>query len=325
MINDKGIEDRIRNSPAVPYFYLPVEPDRFSESLDLTCRRLPERYRPVMESFRKNVHALLLATYLPFKMSLVAVERQRYSHILAAERIRMLKPIHKDLPEEEKERRAAQTANENFAVEMASEDGKNSCFVHAFFHFEELTQDPGIAVALRELMRQGIVLTWSAMEVLSNDLFCSLVNEKPALSEVLFQDERTKKRFQVRDTLGILASYNYNLSEHMGDALNQHCKLDDVETLRCVFDTLFPDDRDLHSKLADEGLWKLFQRRNLIVHRRGIVDQLYLDNTGESLALGSELPITAADVDKAMAVVISAGLELLSAVGKAQPMEPSRV
>src|ERR1700688_845748 len=97
-------EDRIKNSPAIPYLMLPVEPARFSKSLDLACWRLPERHMPVMESVRKNVHALILTMDLPFKMCLAAAERQRYSQLLAAERILMLMPVHKDLPEEEKER-----------------------------------------------------------------------------------------------------------------------------------------------------------------------------------------------------------------------------
>jgi len=314
-------EDKLKNSPAIPFLLVPPEPARFSESLDLACRKLPERHRPVMESFRKNCHALTLTMYLPFKMCLAAAERERYSKVLAAERIRMLMPVHEGLPEEEKERRAAELATEKFAVECASDPGKSAIFVHAFFHFEELARDASIAVAFRELMRQGIVGAWSAIEALANDLFCSLVNEKPALSDLLFQDDRTKKRFQIRDPMSILVSHDYNLSGHMGDALNRSCKLDDVDAIRCVFDTLFPDDKELRLQLADERLWKLFQRRNLIVHRRSIVDHAYLDNTGESLSLGSELPTTASDVDKAMAVVVRVGMELLSTVGKTNRRE----
>jgi hypothetical protein len=332
--DEDKINERLKNSPAVPYFMLPTEPGKFSEALDLVCLRLPERHRPAMESYRKNVNALLSTMYLPFRMCIVAAERQRYSLILAAERIRMI-PItdvseeslseeerrKRALPQEERERRAVQKAKEKFAVEMASEESRNSCFVHAFFYFEELVQDPGIALALRELMRQGLVLAWSAIEALANDLFRSLVNEKPAFSELLLQDERTKKRFQVRDAVGILASYNYDLSEHMGDALNENCKLDDVETIRCVFDVLFPEDEKLRTELTDEALWKLFQRRNLIVHRRSIVDQVYLDNTGDKVALGSELPISQPDVDKATAVLFTVGCGLLSAVVKTQRMK----
>jgi len=327
------INERLKNSPAVAYFVLPTEPGRFSQSLDLTCLRLPERHRPAMESYRKNVNALLSTMYLPFRMCIVAAERQRYSLILAAESIRMLPisdVVHDSMPEwekekiglseEERKRRAAQKAKEKFAVEMA-EDGKSACFVHAFFHFEELVQDPGIALALRELMRQGLVLAWSAIEALANDLFRSLVNEKPAFSELLLQDERTKKRFQVRDAVGILAPYNYNLSEHMGDALNEYCKLDDVDTIRCVFDVLFPDDEELRAELTHDDLWRLFQRRNLIVHRRSIVDQTYLDNTGDKVALGSELPVGPVEVDNATKVLVSLGLKLLSAVVKTQPMK----
>ena len=262
-------------------------------------------------------------------MCRVAQERQRYSHVLIAEKIRTLEPRDARYraatgeklpltPEEEKERenRAVQKAREKFAAEMASEAGNSATFVQAFFYFEELTHDPSIAVALQELMRQGIVLAWSAIEALANDLFRSLLNDNPTLSEALFHDERTKKRFQLRDAMGILASRNYNLSDHMGDVLNECCKLDDVDSIRCVFDALFPNGEKLRNTLADERLWKLFQRRNLIVHRRGIVDQMYIDNTGDNVALGSELAISPADVDTATLILFVAGLELLETVSR---------
>ncbi len=76
-----------------------------------------------------------------------------------------------------------------------------------------------------------------------------------------------------------------------GDALRKIVKIDDIETLRDIYDVLFSDRTDLLRFLRSSELWKLNQRRNLILHRRSIVDETYIENTGDNLRVGSELAI----------------------------------
>ena len=62
------------------------------------------------------------------------------------------------------------------------------------------------------------------------------------------------------------------MSQHAGDMLVGLHKLDDVDAISAIFDVLFPEHAALRELLRREELWKLFQRRNLILHRRGVVD-----------------------------------------------------
>lgn len=62
--------------------------------------------------------------------------------------------------------------------------------------------------------------------------------------------------------------------------------------------------------LRSEGIWDLYQRRHLIVHRKGIVDALYLVETGEKRPLGSVLEITAGDLEDAITRASTFGLAL---------------
>ena len=80
--------------------------------------------------------------------------------------------------------------------------------------------------------------------------------------------------------------------------------------MKAVYSVLVPTNTSLNHALADRELWMLYQRRHLIVHRRGVVDQAYLDATGETFTIGTHLTVTPDDFEKALSVVVSAGTAL---------------
>jgi hypothetical protein len=110
-----------------------------------------------------------------------------------------------------------------------------------------------------------------------------------------------------------------HLSQHMGDALIQSYRLDDLETIRTAFDAIFPTASGLRDQLHKDCLWKLYQRRNLIVHRRSIVDGAYIKNTGDTLSLGSELLISPLQLEADLMLVRDVGIELIRAIPPATP------
>jgi hypothetical protein len=75
----------------------------------------------------------------------------------------------------------------------------------------------------------------------------------------------------------------------------------------------------LRACLSDHELWLLAQRRHLIVHRRGIVDNRYLESTGEKLVPGSQISISPSDIERGLDIVCSAGIELLKSVAAVVP------
>ena len=70
----------------------------------------------------------------------------------------------------------------------------------------------------------------------------------------------------------------------------------------------------LDSLRGHRRLWLLFQRRNLIVHRRGIVDHQYNEKTGETLSLGSQLWPAPYDVENYLEAAAISGAHMLSEV-----------
>jgi len=152
-----------------------------------------------------------------------------------------------------------------------------------------------------------------AFEVVASDLFVVFVNERPSAVAQLLEDQRTRKLYDPREFGDALQDRNYDLTHCMGEVLIEQSRIDDVDTIRKVFDVLFPQDESLRSKLSDGLLWRLGQDRNLILHRRAVVDKTYKANTGSTLTVGSVLDITPENFEKYLLYVRDAGCALLRA------------
>lgn len=178
--------------------------------------------------------------------------------------------------------------------------------------------EPMSREATAHVLRQCAVLTWSAIEVLTSDLFVLLVNSSPKLSALLFRDERTKKLYQAKDFVVALDEYDYDLSGRMGDVLLRQCRMDNLATIRATYDVLFSEDEVVRGALCDPQLWRLYKTRNLIVHRAAIVDEMFVQSTGADVKVGTSLKITSQQLEDFMVLVGKAGIGLLNAASRIQ-------
>jgi hypothetical protein len=88
----------------------------------------------------------------------------------------------------------------------------------------------------------------------------------------------------------------------MGDIIFEDRHLDSLPLIRDFLNTLFPEAAELRSRLGDNRLWILWQRRHLIVHRRGIVDISYIQKTGDKAAIDTRIALTGYDLDDSFAL-----------------------
>ena len=114
-----------------------------------------------------------------------------------------------------------------------------------------------------------------------------------------------------------MASYGYDLSKNLGSFLLSKADLTSVPAIRDAYSALFPAAAGLGKALADRRIWTLCQKRNLIVHRRGIIDQQYLANSGETLPIGTDLWVSPNEVEDLLDAVIRLGAELIKEVKNA--------
>ena len=105
--------------------------------------------------------------------------------------------------------------------------------------------------------------------------------------------------------LSVLEDYDFDLSRRMGHVLCEFVRIDDIESIRTIFDVVLPTE-DLRQLLLSDQLWKLYQRRNLIVHRRGLVDRAFV----------SQLLIEPAQLMRDLTTVRDIGTQMLLSLAK---------
>jgi hypothetical protein len=101
----------------------------------------------------------------------------------------------------------------------------------------------------------------------------------------------------------------------MGTFLLQAADFSELAVIKDTYSVLFPSDNSLRTALNEGTLWTLYQRRHLIVHRRGVVDRQYLENTGETLEIGSQLVVSPEDIKNYIAISRDLGLSFFGAIG----------
>jgi hypothetical protein len=274
---------------------------------------LPDGLRQISLAFFDSLHGVIRTLSIPFHYTYSQVHSLHWQRFLMAERIRA-RGIEN---EEEREPAAVKIAKERFAEYLQGEGGE-TVSDDVLARLNALQDEPESLAAARELTRQGIVLVWSAVEVLARDSFVFLLNRRPELAERLLAEQANRKRFSVdRIDWQTLATYGYDLSANLGTFLISKADLTNVPAIRDAYGALFPSATDLGRKLADRRLWDLCQKRNLIVHRRGIVDQQYLANTEDTLSLGADLWISPSEVEDLLEAALHIGTEVITEVANA--------
>ena len=69
-------------------------------------------------------------------------------------------------------------------------------------------------------------MSWSAIEVLANDLLVSLFNQKPAVAAKTFANKRFGEKFRKICPLTALETLGFDLKDKMGEVLQQLVKLE---------------------------------------------------------------------------------------------------
>lgn len=294
-------------------FLVPNDFSDTAKQLSDLAPKLPEGLRQISLALFDSLHGVIRTLSIPFNYTYSQVHSLHWQRFLMAERIRARGTEN----ENEREPTALKIAKDKFAEYLQGE-GREIVADNVLQRLNSLKEEPESLAAARELTRQGVVLIWSAVEVLARDASVYLLNRNPALAEQLLADPANRKRFASdRVDWQTLASYGYNLSQNLGTFLISKADLKNVSAIRDAYGALFPLATELGKSLADRRLWDLCQKRNLIVHRRGIVDEQYLTSTGDSLSIGAVLWTSPDEVEELLGVALQFGTEVVSQVANA--------
>ena len=289
-------------------FLVPYDFSVIAGSLDNLKATVPTEIGEISDSFSQNLKNVIRILSLPFQYTSAHVHSLHWQRIHIAESIRA-----RNIEESSRESAALARARARMDTYLTGE-GRDFVADDVLVRLLSLIDDPESLATARELTRQGIVLTWSAIEVLTRDAFVFLLNRKPNLSDRLFADPANRKRFAERLDWATLSSYQYDLSSRLGCYLISKSDLNNVKSMRDIYGALFPDAVELQKSLADRRLWNLYQMRNLIVHKRGIIDKQYLESTGDKRAIGDSLCVKPGEVEDHVEAVLAVGTEILRQV-----------
>jgi hypothetical protein len=316
------LDARIRDMRA--HFLVPASPEAIFTELDAGAVALRAEYQAVAKAFRHSLASALSTVAMPFALASASVEQSHFQRIHIAERIRARSLDEDDLQAGEdleavREREAHSKANSRMREFIESQDGRD-VLIRDTCGFLLASLKHGLEPAAQELIQQGLVLVWSAFEVFCRDAFETLLNGDPAKVRILINHPTTRKRFEAeRLPLDTLFQYGFDLSARLGSVLVGQQDFSDLQTIKAVFAVLFPGSTELNRALAERDLWTLYQRRHLVVHRRGIIDQAYLDATGETLTIGTRLVVGPRAFETALSVVGSAGTAVAHSLAADDP------
>lgn len=280
-------------------FYIPQNIGALFRPLSSRVKLANASEQEISESFEANLRSVVSVLGLPFSFALGEVYRTTLSLTVIEERIKSDSSQAVEI--------AAKRVEELFETKYQELLAPRIAKLLSDFGSSRESSHPE-----KELLRQGLVLVWSTFEVFCRDLFVSRLNGDAGLAQLLFQDHAARKRLGVEKIdLETLSGYGFDLSKRMGDILIRRVDMDDISTIRDGFGAIHADCPKLQQLLAEDSLWQLFQRRNLIVHRRGVIDDFFVAKTGYGGSVGSPLEVSSSEIRLYLEAAIGAGAELI--------------
>jgi len=287
-------------------FFIPKNIQEVLTPVRAAGQRAPAAEAEIAEAFCKNLQSIVSMTGLPYILAVTA------AHLRRQELLRYSDKLTAALRESGDD--AGATSAEQTRIDPDSVEYGDAVNWEACAFLLGLAKEAELRESVAQLHYQATVLIWGALEHASRDLFKVYLNRTPAAYVLLLQNPETKKRFDLpRISLEQVADFDFDLSSRLGDLLLRQNDLADLTAIKAAFLSLFANDATLREALSAPELWKLFQRRNLIVHRQGRVDERYRSATGDHQPLGAMLVLSPDDLTRYLKHVSSAVEHLLLA------------
>ncbi|SIT54526.1 hypothetical protein BQ8794_170019 [Mesorhizobium prunaredense] len=311
-------EDTLRRAKQL--YFIPLSDDAVSTRLASAGIGIEAGYQELFAAFIHNLETAHSTLSMPYTMAYGAAMNTHWRRFWVAASIRAGDVDPKD-PSKVAEREAGirKTTSDQLWQFINSPEGQEHLTYDICNFLLEVMVFGRMPAAVPELVQQGTVLVWSALEVLVRDLLELELNRNPRKLADLAADPDARKRYGLdRIPLDVILANGLDLSNKMGSIVMKNTDFSDLPGMKLVLGLLFPKSVALRSALADRQLWELYQRRNLIAHRRGVIDQTYLDKTGEQGKVGSSVEVRPSDLDRYFECVTQAGLALLDCCPKRQ-------
>jgi hypothetical protein len=286
------------------------------KDFDNAYRELEEIISPfssILQAFKANLRSAVRVGEIPFQLAQSAVLQKRYAQLLIAEKIRCRTKVERgQITESKVEREASRCASESMTEELNHKTVIERHADETLNNLDNHLKDPEFKTSAQELLRQVLVMTWSAFEILVNDTLRTLLNSKPSIIKRFADNRPYRDVLSARTLMEALEESNFNLSASIGDVFCDIVNLDSLEKIRDAIHIGLTNPT-VDTALKDERLWKISQQRNLIVHRRGLIDTKYVSRTSDDGPIGEPLVLNRYYIEASLEFIRECGCVTLKA------------
>jgi len=313
-------------------FVTKINEEEFFYSFDEFLKKTPKGYKNLFKSFRDNIRAVISILLLPQEISSSRTKLYLFDNILTQETIKNtpIVPIYFSEDEKKKEeerfdreqiegkKKAIKTAKERFFEETYTKEGAKKYWDITFSFLGSCYETSDhLKIAIAELLNQGEVLIWGALEVLSRELIKTFLNKNPSLVTEILTNTKLKSKFNIKAIpIEILSDFSFDISKKMGEIVIMNNDLSNYSILQEMYRSIFKNAR-ITRTIKSKDIYYLNQIRHLIVHRRGIIDQQFLDSTECKSKVGEKIILKPKEVIDDLSTVLKTGQIIMEELIKA--------
>jgi hypothetical protein len=240
---------------------------------------------------------------MPLTLVSQSISQQRLQALHAAESIRQLKFVKsgEDLTIELRAE-AKRAALDRFASETKDLAGSKAIAARVVDRLSELMQSEETKDSSSELLLQTLISTWSVSEHFASRFLVQTLNKHPQLSLKILSEDHIKIHFgKLSFDIDALAEYDFNIHRKMGNLIFSNRRLYNVWILLQIIQMISKDPSSLEPCI--KPLKELSLLRNIIVHKRGIVDQKFSQHFASRHIIGSRVQLNAEEIISFFSVV----------------------
>lgn len=281
--------------------------------------------QPVAAAYSENVRRLQHQVNLPAYAAAFALRFEHHRCLAIQEVKGSLVPVeHTDTDRAAINQKFSQILNEsnrelNKRIRQAGDDWLSPTVLQELSEgLHVLNQLAATMGAMRigapEMLASYITAMWTIFETLAGDLWEAAINGHPSGLSGLHGKKIHSSGAQTEEKtipLSQIERYGYDLTSNMGTILREKFNFNSLNGIREAYSMAFHKDTSkVDASLSDKSLDALSVVRNLITHKRAIVDQRYSERAkdlplapkgqiGERILLDGEI----------MTALVSAGLD----------------
>ncbi|NOQ26787.1 MAG: hypothetical protein GQ564_15610 [Bacteroidales bacterium] len=143
---------------------------------------------------------------------------------------------------------------------------------------------------------KGSVSIWTSFEVFNKDLATEIINTNPELVSSLIENGYLKKRIKSPD-FNDLKENGFDMRNSLGSYIFSELDFSNYDVIKNVKKVLFDNVR------LQDCIYELNQSRHIIVHKSGIIDSKFEQNTKTEQKAGNKLYIKSEDIKMYLSAV----------------------